>query len=164
MGVGISLVEEDLRAMPQDLRENLLKWYFARDAVRASETGPALVPVSVRPVSITPRREETGRISFPEFVRAGLLVSGTQVVCRALKRQKRGGGEPYIDAGVVLPDGGVEYRGRRFEVPSKLAVQVVNDHGGNTQALNGYDYLFTRIANKLVPLSELRDRFLKESA
>ena len=165
MGFGISLSEEDLRAMPPDLRERLLRWYFDRGETPAVSGGtvPTQLP-GPAPIPIAPQREESGRISFPEFVRARLLTAGTQLVCRALKRQKRGGGDPYIQAGLVLSDGGVEYGGRRYVVPSKLAVQVVNDHGGNTQALNGYDYLFARVSNRLVPLSELRDRFLKQSA
>jgi hypothetical protein len=166
MAFGIVLNEGDLREMPPDLRERLLKWYFDHDPSGGSPEPVGLVPViPARPVSIAvPLREESGRVSFPEFMKAGLLAPGTEILCRALKRQKRGGGEPYISAGKVLADGGVDYRGRRYDVPSKLAVAVVNEHGGNTKALNGYDYLFARVSNRLVPLQELRDRFVKQSA
>jgi hypothetical protein len=166
MAFGIMLNESDLREMPSDLRDNLLKWYFNRDASAVgsppyADSAPTAAPVTV---SAVPRREESGRISFPEFVRAGLLVPGDGLVCRALKRQRRGGSEGFIEAGKVLADGSVEYRGRRYEVPSKLAVDAVNTNGGNTEALNGYDYLFVRSSKGLVPLHALRDRFLKHGS
>jgi hypothetical protein len=111
-----------------------------------------------------PRREESGRVSFPEFFRAGLLAPGNELVCRTLKRQRRGGEDQFIGAGKVLSDGGVEYRGRRHDTPSKLAVEVINTNGGKTAALNGYDYLFVRSSNGLVPLNKLRDEFLRRTA
>ena len=77
-------------------------------------------------------------------------------------RQIRKGAEPYIEAGKVLADGCVEYRGQNFVVPSKLAVAVVNANGGEAKALNGYDYLYVCVSNKLVLLQELRDRFLEQ--
>jgi len=38
---------------------------------------------------------------------------------------------------------------------------VVNANGGKTAALNGYGYLFVQASQGVVPLHELRDRFLK---
>jgi hypothetical protein len=97
-------------------------------------------------------------------MRAGLLAPGNELVCKTLKSQQRGGGDPFIDAGKILADGSVEYRGRRYDIPSKLAVEVVNTNGGKTAALNGYDYLFVRSSNGLVPLDKLRDGFLRRTA
>jgi len=151
--------------MPVELRDGLLKWYFSRSCSTGESppNGTRAYPASTAS-SAVPRREESGRISFRQFVQVSLLAPGDAVVCRALKRQRRGGGEPFIEAGKVLADGTVEYNGRRYEVPSKLAVDVVNANGGKTAALNGYDYIFVRSSKGLVPLSELRDRFLKRSA
>ena len=101
-------------------------------------------------------------MSFPELVRAGILQPGAEIKCKALMRQIRKGAEPYIEAGKVLADGCVEYRGQNFVVPSKLAVAVVNANGGEAKALNGYDYLFVRLTDGIVKLKELRDRFLKQ--
>lgn len=166
MALGIVLNEGDLREMPSDLREKLLRWYFDHRG-SSSGTTPSHDSDLITATSLIPivsRREESGRITFPEFVRLGLLVPGTEVLCRALKRQKRDGGESYVDAGKVLEDGYVHYRGLRYDVPSKLAVDVVNANGGKTPALNGYDYIFVRHFKKLVSLRELRDRSLKRSA
>jgi hypothetical protein len=158
VGLNILLNENDLREMPSDLRDNLLKWYFSRSTPSVNSLPPvealAQAPATVLAV---PRRVESGRISFSEFARAGLLSPGDELVCMALKRQQRSGGEQYIEAGKVLPDGGVEYRGRRYETPSKLAIAVVNSNGGNTKALNGYEYLFVRSSKGLISLQELRD-------
>ena len=60
-------------------------------------------------------------------------------------------------------NGSVEYRGRRYDVPSKLAGAVINTNGGKTEALNGYDYLFIRSSNWPVPLHKLRDGFLRRT-
>lgn len=164
MTFGIVLNETDLREMPPDLRDHLLKWYFARSSsIAGSPSPPAPGPV-LPEIAAVPRREESGRVSFPEFMRAGLLAPGNQLVCRTLKRQQRGGGERFIEAGKVLADGSVEYRERRYDVPSKLAVAVINTNGGKTEALNGYDYLFVRSSNGPVPLHKLRDRFLLRTA
>ena len=40
------------------------------------------------------------------------------------------------------------------------AVRMVNDNGGSTKALNGYDYVFVNTPKGVVPLSDLRGRFL----
>lgn len=154
----LNLDETDLRRMPSDLRDSLLKWYFSRDSSPSNPPGNgASAPAA--PISAVPKREETGRVSFLEFTRAGLLKQGDSLVCRSLRRQRRSGGGQYIDAGKVLANGTVEYSGRSYDVPSKLAVAVVNANGGKTAALNGYDYLLVR--EGLVPLHKLRDRFLK---
>jgi hypothetical protein len=166
MAFEILLSESDLREMPPDLREKLLKWYFEHGgSAHGAPEPPGSGPInSAGLVSVPLQREESGRVSFPEFVRAGLLAPGTELKCKALKRQKRSGTEAYIEAGKVLADGSVDYRGQHYVVPSKLAVDVVNTNGGNTKALNGYDYLFVGVSNSLVPLQELRDRFLKQRA
>ncbi len=162
MGFGIALNESDLREMPSVLRDQLLKWYFDRSPSGVAAPSAA---ASVLAVAAVPRREETGRVTFPEFVRAGLLASGDELMCRTLKRQQRGGGERFIDAGKVVSDGRVEYQGRRYDIPSKLAVTVINKTGGKTEALNGYDYLFIRSSTGgVVPLSKLRDSFLGRTA
>jgi hypothetical protein len=154
----LNLDEAELRQMPSDLRDSLLKWYFSRSPSNPPGNG-ASTPAA--PISAVPKREETGRVSFLEFTRAGLLKQGDSLACRSLRRQRRSGGGQYIDAGKVLANGTVEYNGRSYDVPSKLAVAVVNGNGGKTAALNGYDYLFVRAPQGLVPLHELRDRFLK---
>ena len=164
MALEILLRESDLRDMPLDLRDKILKWYFDH-GVKTADT--SLSPVSTqkisnRQVSVPPLREESGRVSFPEFVRAELLTPGTELMCKALKRQTRIGSKTYIEAGKVLAEGSVEYRGQRYVIPSKLALDAVNANGGNTKALNGYKYLFVRISNRLVPLEELRDIILKQ--
>jgi len=161
MNFGVVLNESDLREMPPDLRDHLLKWYFDRSP---SGNGSPSPDPALPAIAAVPRREESGRVSFPEFLRAGLLAPGNELVCRTLKRQQRGGGDPFIEAGKVLADGSVEYRGRRYDIPSKLAVTVINTSGGKTEALNGYDYLFVRSSSGLVPLSKLRDRFLGRTA
>lgn len=164
MDFGIALNESDLREMPPDLRDHLLKWYFDRSPSGvASPSQPEPSP-PLPAIAAVPRREESGRVSFPEFVRAGLLAAGNEIVCKTLKRQQRGGGDRFIEAGKVLADGSVEYRGRRYDIPSKLAVTVINTNGGKTEALNGYDYLFVRSSSGAVRLSKLRDRFLRRTA
>ena len=55
----------------------------------------------------------------------------------------------------------MEYRGQVFDVPSKLAVEVINSNGTKTKAVNGYDYLMVRSSNGLVPLGELRIDYFK---
>jgi len=150
--------------MPSDLREQLLKWYFDRSPAAVASPSQRELDPPLPAITAVPRREESGRVSFPEFVRAGLLAPGNEIVCRTLKRQQRGGGDRFIEAGKVLADGSVEYRGRRYDIPSKLAVTVVNTNGGKTEALNGYDYLFVRSSTGVVPLSKLRDGFLRRTA
>ncbi len=156
----VRLTEADLRGMPQELRGELLRWYFDREPTSQDSSAiPGPLDLSS---TVGPRREESGRVSFPQFVRSGLITPGTEMLCRALSRQKRKGSEPYIEAGKVLEDGSVDFAGTHYDVPSKLAVAVVNNNGGNTKALNGYDYLYVRTPNGLVPLQELRDRFLSQ--
>lgn len=164
MSFEIRLSEADLREMPQDLRNELLKWYFEREATAGNspQSTAGGYEAAVTSLPVEPRREESGRVSFPELVRASILKPGTELVCRALSRQKRKGSEPYIDAGKIQEDGSVEYAGRRYDVPSKLAVAAVNNNGGNTKALNGYDYLLVRTTEGLVPLQELREQFLQQ--
>jgi len=151
MAFGMVLNESNLRKMPSELRERLLKWYFEHSDASATRVSTDIV-----------QREESGRVSFPKFVRAGLLPPGSVIMCKALKRQRRGGDNQYIEAGKVQADGYVDYRGQRYQIPSKLAVDAVNFNGGKTKALNGYDYLFVRTSDRLVPLQELRDRYLNK--
>lgn len=166
MALQIVLTESDLLRMDKALSDKLINWYLEdRRSNVGSPPSPDLGSINATgTVQVSPLREEAGRVSFPEFVRAGLLSPGTDISCKALKRQKRSGAKTYIDAGKVLPDGSVEYHGQHYLIPSKLAVDVVNDNGGKTKALNGYDYLFVRISNRLVPLKELRDRFAEQNA
>lgn len=163
MNFGIVLNEGDLRQMPAELRDGLLKWYFNHSRFTV-DSPPSGAPPASSVLAAVPLREDSTRVSFPEFVRAGLLAPGAAIRCRALKRQRRGGGGAFIEAGKVLADGTVEYRGRRYEIPSKLAVEVVNANGGKTAALNGYDYIFVQSSDGLKPLGELRDQFLQRSA
>ena len=157
MGFQLVLSESDLRKMDQALREKLLKWYFDQDRTPspASDTINATVPL---------RSADSDRVSFPELMRAGLLPEGTEIYCRALKRQKRSGTKTHLEAGKVLTDGSVQYRGKQYLVPSKLAVDVVNTNGGSTKAINGYQYLFIRESNRPVHLQELRERFFKQQS
>jgi len=164
MNFGVTLNETDLREMPPELRDHLLKWYFGRPPSGNGSPSPRPADPDPPAVAAVPRRTESGRVSFQEFVRAGLLSPGNEVVCRTLKAQQRRGGDRFIEAGKVLADGSVEYRGRRYDVPSRLAVTVINTSGGKTEALNGYDYLFVRSSTGMVPLSKLRDKFLKATA
>lgn len=165
MPINIILNESDLRGMPEDIRDPLLRWYFSRNT---SSVNSLLITEKVIKEATAglalPKRTEIGRISFSEFTRAGLLSPGDELVCMTLKRQQRKSGEQYIEAGKVLPDGSVEYRGRHYETPSKLAIAVVNSNGGNTKALNGYEYLFVRSSKGFVPLQELRDHLNKNRA
>jgi len=163
MAFQIVLSESDLRKMDQSLRENLIKWYFDQDGL-TDTSAPFAVSGSTGPtgaIRVPPLREDSGRVSFPELLRAGLLVPGTEVICKALKRQKRSGAKTYIESGKVMADGNVNYNGQHYAIPSKLAIDVVNANGGDTKALNGYKYLYVRVSNRLMPLQELRDRFLK---
>jgi hypothetical protein len=155
MALQIVLNENDLRKMDTVLREKLLKWYF--DQERSS--GLINHTETIQELTL---REDGGRVNFPEFVRAGLLLHGNELFCKTLKRQMRNGTKTHIEAGKVLTDGSVCYRDKRYLIPSKLAVDVVNANGGNTKALNGYDYLFVRVSNKLVSLQELREQFIKQ--
>jgi hypothetical protein len=134
MALQIVLNENDLRKMDTVLREKLLKWYF--DQERSS-----------------------GLINHTETIQELTL---RELFCKTLKRQMRNGTKTHIEAGKVLTDGSVCYRDKRYLIPSKLAVDVVNANGGNTKALNGYDYLFVRVSNKLVSLQELREQFIKQ--
>ncbi len=161
MALEIVLRENQLRDMPPDLREKLLKWYFEHLDSPTIPTVPAASTQGspIGPSSLSSQRDD--RVSFPEFVRAGLLQPGAELECKSLKRQKRSGTGGYLDAGKVRTDGSVEYRGRQYYAPSKLAVAVVNTNGGNTKALNGYDYLFVRRPTGRVQLKELRDSLTK---
>lgn len=154
----IILNESDLRQMPSELREGLLKWYFSRSILAAE------VPLKGAPVPpVVPLREDSDRVRFSELARAGLLAPGDAIVCKALGRQRRDGSEPFLEAGKVLEDGTVEYSGRRHDVPSKLALDVVNTNGGNAKAVGGYAYIWVQTSKGLVPLSELRDIFLRRN-
>ncbi len=157
----LTLSENQLREMPPDLREMLLKWYFDHGGASSPNSSPDDAGTAPDSVPVVLRRQGSRRVTFPELVRAGVLAPGVELVCKALKRQSRNSGEPFIDAGKVQEDGSVEYGGKRHMVPSKLAFEVVNSNGGHTKALNGYDYLFARLDGKLVPLDELRIRFLE---
>lgn len=159
MSFQISLSENDLRKMDSDLRERLLKWYFDNDK---SEINPSTLPVSSQNNSnrgTHPLRVDGNRVSFPEFMRADLIPPGTELFCKTLKRQKRHGLTTFIEAGKMSTDGTVDYLGQHYVVPSKLAVDVINTNGGNTEALNGYDYIYVRISDAMIQLKELRDRF-----
>jgi len=155
MTLNLTLHDDDLREMPAELRDKLLEWYFSHAPSVVNASGDPAIPK-------VPKRKESGRISFPEFVREGSLKPGAQLVCKTLRHQRRGGSERFIEAGKVLADGSVEYNGQSYDVPSKLAVDVINNNGGNAEALNGYDYLFVRSSNRsLQKLGKLRDRLLK---
>jgi hypothetical protein len=164
MNFGIVLNESDLREMPPDLRDQLLKWYFDRSSSGVVSASPHMLDARPPVMAAVPRREERGRASFPDLVRAGLMSPGDELVCKTLKRQQRGGKDQFIEAGKVLANGGVEYGGQRYDIPSKLAVIVINANGGKTDAVNGYDYLFVRSPKGLVPLSKLRDELPRHAA
>ncbi len=164
MSFGIVLNESDLREMPSDIRVPLLKWYFDRSPSSVNSTPTPIRGVTVPPSASVPRRQEKGRVSFQELVRAGLIAPGNEIVCRTLRRQQRGGAGEFVEAGNVVEDGSVEYRGRRYDIPSKLAITVINAKGGEARSVNGYDYILVRSSNGLVPLSELRDEFLRRSS
>jgi hypothetical protein len=163
MSLGIVLNESDLREMPPALRTELLRWYFER-----SPSGGGFTSVNTQgtpPVAASERqREERGRATFPEVKGAGLLAPGDELLCKTLRRQQRDGAEQFIEAGRVQPDGSVEYRGKRYTVPSILARAVINANGGNTKAVNGYDYLFVRTPSGVVPLEKLRVEFIHHFA
>jgi hypothetical protein len=161
--LSMTLSESDLRKMPPALRDPLLKWYFERNVVSLESTEPAVTsidsPVAPDSKNVPENSEETDRrVTFGELVRARLLSAGDELYCRALKRQKKSGAGPYIQAGRVAPDGRVEFQGQKYSKPSNLAVTVVNASGGRVQALNGYDYLFVKCDGAMVPLNSLRNQ------
>lgn len=161
MALCVFLTEEDLRSMPPELRERLLKWYFDN---RPPKTPPQSAPtVEIHPEPVPQRgaddlSPDTKRITFPELVKAGLLRPGEEIYCRTLKRQQRKGLEAFIRGAKVVTDGRIEFQGQKFSGPSKLARAMVNANGGKAEALNGYDYLFVQTAKGLVRLDELRER------
>lgn len=141
--MNLVLDETALRAMPSALRKELLDWYFDWNTKGEDSHSEALTDQRLSSqTSPVPKREERGRISFQQFMDAGLLKAGDRILCKSLGRQRRKGIGGHFDAGKVLRDGKVEYQGRIYEVPSKLAIAVLNDNGGNSKAVNGYDYLF----------------------
>lgn len=164
MNIDIVLNENDLREMPPDLRNQLLKWYFDRATSGVISAPPDRRNNSTPAITAVPRREERGRASFPDLVRAGVMAPGDEVVCKTLKRQQRVGRDQFIEAGKVMANGSVEYGGQRYDIPSKLAFTVINTNGGKTKAVNGYDYLFVRSRGGLVPLSKLRDELPRHTA
>ena len=163
MNFGIVLNESDLREMPPELRDQLLKWYFDHSPSGLISTSPRMLGDASPAMAAVPQREDRGRARFSDLRRAGLISLGDELVCKTLKRQQRGGKDQFIEAGKVLANGSVEYRNQRFDIPSKLAVTVINANGGKTKAVNGYDYLFVRSSSGMVPLSKLRDELPRHS-
>lgn len=164
MPFSIVLYESDIRLMKPELREALLKWYFERnsDTPRSEPSDLEVIPPD------PPATTEDGnrRVAFPEFVKAGLISPGDEIRCRALKRQKRQGAEDYIRGARMSADGSVEFQGKRFFKPSKLALAMVNSNGAEkpAEALNGYVYLFVQTGNSLVSLDDIRRKLLFEAS
>jgi hypothetical protein len=159
MTVSVVLDEGDLRAMPRDLRDRLLKWYFEVRQCRAPSAPPPGRPTAVPSPAILTTDNDSRRLTFAKLVGADLLNVGQEIQCRALKRQQRDGKPKYISGARVSPQGTVEYAGKSFSNPSTLAVAMVKHSGGKPTALNGFDYLVVQSENGLVPLKKLRDRY-----
>jgi hypothetical protein len=150
MALSILIAEDDLRAMPTDLRERILSWYFDRPGRTIDDPRP--------PVLATDPDAGNRRITFPELVKAGLLRFGDELRCRPLKRQRRNGVDALIGGATVSGDGSVIFGSERYFVPSKLARAMLNANGGNAVATNGYDYLFVERSGGLVCLDQLRQK------
>jgi hypothetical protein len=165
MTLSIILDEEDLRALPANIREPLLRWYFDSRAAKAPAASPQVQPQPV-PSSPTPPTadDDSRRVTFKKLVTAGLLKTGEEIHCRTLKRQQRAGKPKYITGAKVTPNGAVEFNGEEFQNPSNLAVAMVKQSGGKPTALNGFDYLFVRSGGSLVPLKSLRDLLARAQA
>src|SRR5205809_971021 len=115
MPFNIVLDEESLRSMDPHFREQLLRWYFDRPAAGGATVRRVTDDVSEPPRAIVapvrdiapdqveqreragpvqvedPVEEDSKRVSFPEFVRAGLIQPGDEILCKALKRHQRVG-------------------------------------------------------------------------
>ncbi len=155
MAFSIVLTEDTLRSMGAPLRDALLKWYFESPLHSAEEAGE---PPAVS--GITAVEEGRRRVTFSELASAGLIQPGDEIYCTALKRNRRGGGEGFITGAQVTGDGSVEFQGRKFFKPSKLALSMANASGGPkpAKALNGYAYLYVQSGEAFVSLDELRRR------
>ena len=181
MPFNIVLDEESLRSMDPHFREQLLRWYFDRPAAGGATVRRVTDDVSEPPRAIVapvrdiadqveqreragpvqvedPVEEDSKRVSFPEFVRAGLIQPGDEILCKALKRHQRVGAQEFVAGAEVTADGSVEFQGRKYVKPSKLAVAMANSNKGAkpVEALNGYAYLFVRSGILRVSLEELR--------
>ena len=157
MTLSIVLNEDDLRAMPGETRDALLKWYFDVGRRRAPT---AAVPVPPAPVTTT-NGDESQRVTFAKLVAAGLLNTGEEIHCRTLKRQQRDGKPKYVKGARVNGHGTVDFGGQAYSNASNLAVAMVKQSGGKPTALNGFDYLFVNSDKTLVPLKRLRDRLMR---
>ena len=156
MPLSIMLSEDDLRAMPSDLRDGLLKWYFDANRTRAI---PSLV-APTKTAQPAMMDDESRRVTFAKLAAAGLLKTGQEIYCRTLKRQQRNGKPKFIKGARVSPQGTVEFEGNPFSNPSTLAVSMVKQSGGKPTALNGFDYLFVQSGKDLVSLKKLRDQLM----
>jgi hypothetical protein len=166
MAFSIFLGEDDLRRMPTPLRETLLRWYFderqptpSADLHKAQSAIEA-VPLPARKIDLDSFVDGSRRVTFAELVKIGFLKPGDEIYCKSLKRQQRAGSEVFIKEAKVAANGTVDFLGRTFSNPSKLAVAMVNANGGEAKALNGYDYLFVQSAVGPLPLEELRRRLI----
>jgi hypothetical protein len=130
MPLSIVLDEEDLRALPADIRDGLLRSYFAGNRRRQT---PAAAPSVLVPITDD---DDSGRVTFKKLIAARLLKSGEEIHCRTLKRQQRDGKPKYIKGATVTADGAVEYNGEQFQNPSNLAVAMVKQSGEKPTALN----------------------------
>jgi hypothetical protein len=178
MSFSIVLSEDDFRSMETHLREDLLKWYFERPrpvhamprAVHNSGT-PGRSETAGEIGEVTPpesaHREEDGfrRVTFPELLQSGLMSAGDEIWCRALRRDRRQGAPDFIKGGKVTENGTVEFQGRRFSRPSKLALAMVNSNQSSrpAPAVNGYDYLFVRSGDSLVSLKKKREELVSDA-
>lgn len=161
MPISLSIGEDELRRMPEELREALLKWYLDTRPIGSQEGAGSSFVVKTKADPIAPNGldgagDSGRRVIFPELVAKRLLRPGDRIWCKALKRQQRKGSEPYIEGATVSADGSVEFQGRRFTVPSQLALAMVNAGNGKAKALNGYDYLFVQTARGMASLEEIR--------
>lgn len=171
MPFSIVLSEDDLRSMDIQLREGLLKWYFGTaKSQQGSHFGVATrdgrVPLAttngpnegLHSEEVVKEMNSNRRVTFPEFLAEGLIQPGDEIWCRALKRDRRHGADDFVRGAEVTAEGSVEFKGRTFFNPSKLALAMANSNQGSRPALalNGYDYLFVKSGRGLVSLNEKR--------
>lgn len=178
MSFSILLSEDDFRSMEIPLRGELLKWYFERP--KATGANPVDLHASETPdrtdtlgeigettlPEVTPR-EENGfkRVTFPEFLQAGFIKGGDEIWCRALKRDRRMGAPDFVKGGKVTENGSVEFQGRKFFKPSKLALAMVNSNKNPrpAPAVNGYDYLFVKSRDSLISIKKKREELMSDA-
>ena len=158
-------MEDDFRRMPTALREALVKWYFD-ERLPIPSVIETPMPEPATEAAPLPGQidfvDGNRRITFAELLRAGVLKQGDEIYCKSLKRQQRAGSEAFIKGAKVTDKGTVDFLGKRFSNPSKLAMAMVNTNGGNAKALNGYDYLFVQTPKYgPLPLNELRRQLIE---